>query len=143
MPEPWHIINLLVKLQRIFNPLNKQKRSLIVVYETKWKNEYFLGKVDGGLSYTPKTGEVIMINVRSKRNDSYKGDSSLQIQVFNPAHDSWVGLFNIYPQKDRSNRRYYTNDRFVNTFATITEAKHFAAGLPEAKAHATNSHFIL
>lgn len=84
-----------------------------------------------------------MINIRSKRNESYKGDSSIQIQVFNPAQGSWVGLFNLYPQRDRQNRKFYTNDRFVNTFSTITEAKHFAQGMPEAKAHANNSHFIL
>ena len=55
--------------------------------------------------------------------NSYSGDKSLRIDI----HDNGniVPMFNVYPKSNRLGR-YYSNDRYSNTFKTITEAKEYA-----------------
>lgn len=64
------------------------------------------------------------MKIRTKKNNSYPGDRSLQIQAVNNA-GRILGLFNITPAF-MCGKLYWTNDCYTNEFDTITEAKEFA-----------------
>jgi len=64
------------------------------------------------------------MKIRTKKNKSYPGDKSLQIQAVDNT-GRILGLFNIYPAFFQG-KLYWTNDRYTHEFNTITEAKEFA-----------------
>jgi len=69
------------------------------------------------------------MKIISKQNKSYPDDTSIQIQaVFNDG--SIMGLFNLYPKRDRFTR-WYENDTYSKIFNTIKDAKEFAKIIPE------------
>jgi len=69
------------------------------------------------------------MKIISKHNKSYPDDTSIQIQaVFDDG--SIMGLFNLYPKRDKF-IRWYENDTYSGNFKTIKEAKEFAKIIPE------------
>jgi len=70
------------------------------------------------------------MKIISKQNKSYPDDTSIQIQaVFDDG--SIMGLFNLYPKRDRFTR-WYVSDTYSGTFNTLRDAKDFAKTLPDA-----------
>jgi len=69
------------------------------------------------------------MKIRTKHNKSYPDDTSIQVQaVFDDG--SILGLFNLYPKRDRFTR-WYENDTYSIVFNNIKEAKEFAKLVPE------------
>ena len=69
------------------------------------------------------------MKIRTKINKSYPDDYSINVRaVFNDG--SIMGLFNLYPKRDKF-IRWYENDTYSGNFKTIKEAKEFAKIIPE------------
>ncbi len=66
-----------------------------------------------------------MKTIRSKPNKSFPGDKSIAIQSLS-ANGQFQTLFNIYPKSDKFGK-HYENDRYAGCFASVKEAKEFAA----------------
>lgn len=65
------------------------------------------------------------MKIKTKRNNSYSGDTSIAVQALN-ANGQYQTLFNLYPKKDKHGA-YYENDRYPGNFETVKEAKDYAA----------------
>jgi len=64
-----------------------------------------------------------MIKIKTKQNNSYPGDNSIQIIAVLENGDK-VGILNLYPV--RQNRKtYYENDTVSGIFEGIKEAKRY------------------
>ena len=64
-----------------------------------------------------------MIKIKTKQNNSYPGDNSIQI-IAVLENGNKIGILNLYPI--RQNRKiYYENDRVDGIFEGIKEAKRY------------------
>ena len=64
-----------------------------------------------------------MIKIKTKQNNSYPGDNSIQIFAVLENGDK-IGVLNIYPIR-RNRKLHYENDRVDGVFENIKEAKRY------------------
>ncbi len=64
-----------------------------------------------------------MIKIKTRQNNSFPGDNSIQILVV-LENEEKIGILNIYPTK-QGRKTYYENDRVDGIFESIKEAKRY------------------